>query len=450
MKKTLALLLAVLMAFSVCGCAESLQNIEIPPLPNVTPTPPPADAAVQTPDPTAQAAPVQPDGQLIIASDPIRSERKPSILISNNRTELTNQDPEEGATLILSFSYDMPRVIEEADPMPAAKINETLATLEETFYTGNDYGLQQSFLGYNTMLEAAEDNYTYVKENQVEGMALEFTDDLSARTIRADDNVISLRYSESLYTGGAHGSYFEFAYNFDAVSGELLTLDQLSSDREAFADFLVQSMLDLAEKDPDGYYSDRVVDSFLPEGGREEAFRNLLREGSWYFNREGLVLFSSLYELGPYAAGITEFTIPYASLEGRILDRFLFPGDRDGKGRLSVEELSELEGGELEIVDKVTVNTGGQMLCLVAEGTVYDVSISPVYYVDRFYENGQFWFASVLSDCALQLEVVVPEGLPNLLISYYTADGMRHGKLLSQSGQDGSYMLVDDDIQAVG
>jgi hypothetical protein len=45
---------------------------------------------------------------------------------------------------------------------------------------------------------------------------------------------------------------------------------------------------------------------------------------------------------------------------------------------------------------------------------------------------------------------VVPEGLPNLLITYYTADGERHGKLLSQSSADGSFMLVDDNIAAVG
>ena len=42
MKKCLALLMALLMAMSVVGCAESLQQIEIPPLPEVTPTPEPS------------------------------------------------------------------------------------------------------------------------------------------------------------------------------------------------------------------------------------------------------------------------------------------------------------------------------------------------------------------------------------------------------------------------
>ncbi len=101
-------------------------------------------------------------------------------------------------------------------------------------------------------------------------------------------------------------------------------------------------------------------------------------------------------------------------------------------------------------MDSLILNEDGQELCIAANGRIYDVSVCSVYYVDRFYENTQFWYASSLSDCALQLQVVVPDGLPNLRISYTTADGVRHGKLLSQSGADGSFMLVDDDIQAVG
>ena len=453
MKKMLALLLALAMAFSLCGCAESLQQIEIPPFPEVTPTPAPVIVSTETPSPTAQAT-TEPGGSEILipatAAPTPDQEGSSTILVNIGRFSRIDYDPAEGTELILDFSYAMPRVVMEENPAAAEKINELLATIEETFYTGNSYGLDLSFLGYNTMLESAEDNYTYVKEYQVEGMSLEFSDNLSAKVTRLDDGALSLLYADASYTGGAHGSYWEFAYTFDPLTGEILKLDRLSSDYDALADFLVQTMLDLAEQDEDNYYSDRIVDEFLPEGGREEAFRNLLREGSWYFDREGLVFFSTLYELGPYAAGITEFHIPYSQLEGKIDPRYLFPADRGGKGRMIVKELAEMDGGDLEIVDKLSVTEGGQQLCLVAEGRVYDVRVSTVYYVDRFYENTQLWSASTLQNCVLQLEAVVPEGLPDLLITYYTADGERHGKLLSQSAADGSYMLVDDNIEAVG
>ena len=461
MKKCIALLLVFLMAMAVGGCAESLQQIEIPPLPQVTPTPGPATATEEpvetTEAPAPGPGPEEPTpsaGQEIIlptAEVPAEgSEAVPSIIVNIDRTELTENDPAEGTELILSFSYDTPRVVWEENPAVAEKVNEVLATVEESFYTGNSYGLELSFMGYNTMLETAEDNYTYVKEYQVSGHPLELTDSLSARVERLDSEMLSFRFTDSAYTGGAHGSYWQFGLSFDMSSGEVLKLDKLSDDPEALKDFLVQTMLEMAEKDKDGYYSDRIVDSFLPAGGREEAFRSLLRENAWYFDREGLVIFSSLYELGPYAAGITEFHIPYAQLEGKIEERFLYPADRTGTGLVSAVDLSEVEGGALPILDKIVVSEDGQQIALVVEGRIYDVSISTVYYVDRFYEQAQLWNASTLADCALQLQEVVPEGLPDLLITYYDAYGVRHGKLLSQSGLDGSYLLVDDDIQAVG
>lgn len=460
MKKTIALLLALLMMLSVSGCAESLKQITFPPLPEVTPTPGPVAAVSsdpiensETPAPTG-GEPTPTVGEEVIlppADAPAEGqEAGSSIFVSIGRTELSENDPAEGTEKILSFTYEMPRVLWEKDPEAAGKINEVLATVEETFYTGNSYGLDLHFMGYNAMLEIAEDNYTYVKEYQVEGAPLEMTDYLSAGVQRLDEGMLSILYADATFTGGAHGSYSQFALCFDTASGELLTLDSLSDDPEALKDTLLQIMLDLAETDEDGYYSDRVVDGFLPGGGREEAFRSLLRDYSWYFDRDGMVIFSNLYELGPYAAGITEFHIPYSQLEGCIHERFLYPAGRTGTGRVSAAALSQVEGGALPIVDKITVTKDGQQVCLLVEGQIYDVRISRVYYVDRFYEQYQIWSADSLSDCALQLETVVPEGLPDLLISYYTADGVRQGKLLSQSGLDGSYLLVDDDIQAVG
>ena len=57
MKKTVSLLLALLMALSLVGCAESLQQIEIPPFPEVTPTPGPIETNTQTPAPTEEILP---------------------------------------------------------------------------------------------------------------------------------------------------------------------------------------------------------------------------------------------------------------------------------------------------------------------------------------------------------------------------------------------------------
>ena len=455
MKKCIALLLVVLMAFSVAGCAESLKQIQIPPLPQVTPTPAPASATLEpTPAQTEQTAAPQPteNGEPTEAPIP-EEETMPRILVSiGNTTKLDYDQNEEDEQdeLILTFSYDMPRLYSEDFPESVSRINEALATEEERFYTGDSYDGEGRHLGYSAMLEAAEDNYSYVLESGVTGIPLELSDTLSTKVMRCDETLLSVLYIENCYTGGAHGSSLRYGMTFDMQTGEELKLQDLSQDYPALEEMLVQTMLQMAEEDEDGYFSERIEESFLPAGGREEAFRNLLRDDSWYFDLEGIVFVSNLYELGPYAAGIVEFHIPYEKLQGYLDDRFLYPPERSGKGKVTVDLLSELDGGELEIVDRVIVHEDGEDLCFVVEGEIYDVSIATVYYSDRFYENTQLWWANVLSDCALQLKVVVPEGLPDLRITYYTADGERHGMLLSQSGVDGSYILVGDDIEAVG
>lgn len=482
MKKCLALLLALMMMLAVSGCAESLQGIEIPPLPQITPTPGPTffvpassenesgnnddqqsiaqgivipgnsgQETVSTENEDAAPSEQQPQSgfQVIIPATtdttPVQEEAS-TIYARIQRTELLENDPEMGTELILDFSYDVTRIFWDENPALAEKINEKLATIEDAYYTGNSNGLTLSFLGFNQMLEMAEDNYTYVKEYETEGI-LEMSDSLSVQVQRLDSQLFSILYSESIYTGGVHGSYVQTGVTFDMSTGEILTLEQLSDDYAALEEHLVQTMLRMAQEDADGYYSARIVDEFLPAGGREEAFRALLREGAWTFDRDGMVISSLLYELGPYAAGITEFHIPYGSLDGRIKDEYLPPAGRTGSGTLSVSALGSVS---LPILDKVVTEPDGQQLALAVEGRVYDLRISRVLYADRFYEQAQLWAASTLENCALQLQTVVPEGIPNLMITYYTADGRRHGKLISQSGLDGSFLLVDDNIQPVG
>ena len=163
-----------------------------------------------------------------------------------------------------------------------------------------------------------------------------------------------------------------------------------------------------------------------------------------------MVIFSTVDELGPYAAGIVEFDIPYSDLNGHIDDKWL-PADVTSDGSLELKAQSDVADGSIEIIDKVTVDENSEQLCLEAVGTVYDVRLSAVDYSDRFYETAQLWACSYMSDCVLQLETLIPDGMPKLRVSYMDASGQQKGLLLTQSGEDGSYILIDDDsIEAVG
>lgn len=434
MKKMFVALIALALAFSMCACEEidKLKAVELPALPDVN-----AEATAEpTPEATAEAAPAA------AATEPLSNQ----VIINIKNTAKQEFDPQSGQELILTFAYETPSVYIDGRDDAAAKINEYVGLLDETYYTGNDYGLGTA-MGYNMMLELAQDNYSYAVSTGNDGLSLEYAASRTVDVGRADSAVVSLVYDDYLYTGGAHGSYNDTAYVFDAETGEELSLDKLSTDYDAFATFVTKFMVDKAESDSS--YSDRIDPSILPAEQYSAAFGALLREGSWYLGSDGLVFFSQLEEFGPYAAGIVEFTIPYAELKGVIDDRWL-PAERAGNGEFSIKALSEVKDGTQPIIDKVTADASGTELCLIASGTVYDVTVSRVDYADRFYETAQLWHCSYISDSAIQLQTVIPEGMPNIMLSYATAGGETHRLLISQSGKDGSLLLVDESIEAVG
>ena len=429
MKKIMALILVLALAATMCACdeLEKLQQVELPPLPTVEPSPEPET----TPEPAEESPEPSPE--------PLELGNRVIVSIKNN-TEIHNA-PDNEAQRILTFSYDTPQVHIEGNDAAAAAINDHIAVLDELYYSGTGNGD-----GINAMLEMALDNYSYAVDTGAE-LGLEYSSDRTVSVPRADNAVVSLILSTNTYTGGVHGNYFDRGYVYDAQTGELLTLEKLTSDADAFSAFAASYLVELAKNDETYASLDLIED--LPS-----AMAALLREGSWYFDDNGLVVFSDVYELASYAEGIIRFTIPYGALEDYIDAKWLPTQRQSGDGSFEVSLLSDVPSGSVEIIDRVTADSEGLELCLKAVGTVYDVSISSVEYADyshKFFETASHWACSYMSDCAIQLVTLIPEGMPNLMISYTTADGVHHHSLISQSGVDGSISLTDaESVEAIG
>lgn len=430
MKKFFAAILAVMICFSLCAC-DAADKIDLPPVPTVEPTDTPATEP--SAEPSADETPV-----------PSKKPADTRVIVSIGRTELEALDPENGTQKILSFSYETPSVYIDTNPSASDAINEYIAMLDETYYTGEDYG-EGPGTGYNNMLTLAEDNYIYVRQSGIEGARIDLASDRSVRVQRADSGLICLLYNDYVDLGGAHGTYNYTGYSFDTESGELLTLDMISSDTEGLKSFLTDYMVKTASEDEN---ISAAIEGFVPEDALEESLSALVREGSWYFDGEGMTVFSSLYEISSYAAGIIEFKVPYSELSG-IIDSKYIPDELSDEGSFRVVSADEMVDGSMEIVDMVKAADGGERVYLIADGTVKNVRISRVDYTGIFYETAQLWFCSDMTDCAVQLVTVIPEGMPDIMISYSTASGEQH-LYLTESGEDGSLILADDSIEAVG
>lgn len=428
MKKILVILLVAAMAFTMCACEEldKLKEVELPPLPTVEPSqePEPSEEPEESPEPSGEPTEEVELGSRVIVA-------------VGSKMEIHNA-PDNEEQRILTFSYDVPQVHIEGNDDASSKINDHLAVLNELFYSGTGNGD-----GLNALLEQAIDNYSYAKDTGAE-IGLEFSYSRTAAAPRADSRVTSLLLTTHSYTGGAHGSYFDRGYVYDTQTGELLTLDKLSEDYDAFCEFAVGYIAELAKKDETYPELEQLEDL-------NEMAAAILREGSWYFDENGLVVFTDLEEFASYAAGIIRFTIPYAELEKHIDSKWLPVQRGEGEAALEVAMQSEVPAGSVTILDKVTVAQEGEELCLKAVGTVYDVKISSVEYNNKFYETAVHWMCSYMDNCAIQLLTIVPEGMPNLLISYTTADGEMHQYVISQSEDDGKIQLSEaGSVESVG
>ncbi len=437
MKRMFAALMALMLCLTFCACG-ALQKVDLPPVPTAETVIVPVETPEEsTPAPTE--APTETEAPA--------AEESARVLVSVEKTEELAYDPQFGETLILDFSYETPRIVDEENPEAAEKVNEFIALLNEAYYTGEDYG-EGAGIGYNNMLTSAEDNYGMLFEMQVEDGIYEFSSARHVTVPRNDGRLLTILFNDTSYTGGAHGSYGTRAYCFDMACGERLTLADLSEDEDTLRAFLTEEMLKEAAEDE---WISQQIDGFVEEDTLEESLAALLRTGSWYLDYDGLLIFSDLYEISSYAAGIVSFRIDNETLRGHVDERFLAE-PVEAEGTMHAVPAEEVEDGSLEIVDMVKVFEGGTTIYLVAEDSVKDLRIASVDYFDyngTFNENAVRWSCSRLKDAAVQLVTVIPDGMPNLKISWRDSSG-EQVRYLSQSGEDGSLLLVDEGIQAVG
>lgn len=169
----------------------------------------------------------------------------------------------------------------------------------------------------------------------------------------------------------------------------------------------------------------------------QEVIGSIVDEGEqWYFNDNGIVVYTNPYDIAPYAYGILRFEVPYSALE-EFMDADYMPIDYEGEnGMVLADAGSDTVRAELNMLDTVTVDENMQSVILSAEETVYDVRI---YSAERM-----LWQRNYLTT-GEGVEVIssIPDVLPNIAISYRLSDGTQVMRGIFQSGKDGSIILTE-------
>lgn len=184
-----------------------------------------------------------------------------------------------------------------------------------------------------------------------------------AKVLRADSKVFSFRMINSSYTGGAHGNSVVTGEAFDSQTGQRLELSDVVTDLEGFYSVLIQALKN--REDADGYVPgwEETVRSRV----YGETINGITCELQWALGPDGMEVYFSPYDIGPYAMGTVTAVIPYE--ESRAIRSAWVPGgavreqnvwqlalydvqnlDVDGDG---AEEQVRLEPAELNDVEQM-------------------------------------------------------------------------------------------------
>ncbi|MBR6208815.1 MAG: DUF3298 domain-containing protein [Oscillospiraceae bacterium] len=338
---------------------------------------------------------------------------------------------------ILSFACSRPFVTVSGNESAEQAINAALEADWRDFVIGPDEPQEGLTAGRDNFLKAAEEE---LQMRTADGYADSFAPFACERSLdlrRGDASILSLTYSDYTFMDGAHGYTLHTGHVFDTRSGAELHLEDLGVEGTEFLPTLEELLLRVAESAEYGVYN--YWDDY------RELLPTLLRDGNWYLSEDGLVVLSNPYELESYAAGLIEFIIPYEWMKLDMKEEYL-PADTLPEGELSGEILDQ--AGESKYLLDDGTGGAGAAVTFTARGDLENVRIQRVYYSEyseTFWPADLFWYASSLSDGeTLTLLTWIPDAAPNLSISY---DGI-HGReccYISQSGKDGSLVLLPAD-----
>ncbi|MFO1444369.1 DUF3298 and DUF4163 domain-containing protein [Bacillus sp. Bva_UNVM-123] len=116
------------------------------------------------------------------------------------------------------------------------------------------------------------------------------------------NNLLSILFFDYEYTGGAHGMTAATSYNFDANTGNEISLTKVVENNNAVTKVKKFAKIDLLNQ------GNKLGMTYVSD----PASITINDNRPFYFYDKGIVLKFQQYEVAPYAAGMPEVIIPYS------------------------------------------------------------------------------------------------------------------------------------------
>jgi len=402
MKRLFAVIL--LMGLLLTGCKPAISDVKKPTAPTEIPE-------------STQTEPVEPETETVPEPEILQ---QPMVAVSLPvAKEFTANDAGEN---IFYYEYqDVHLTLQDPDVADSV-ILDLLNRIEQTRPLANDVKEQAMF------------------DNGDPYVTFPYLYEIRYTPKRIDQSLLSFFGTSFRYSGGNHPDHICMAANYSLITGEVLTLGSILTHEDSIAplcQLVIQELDKIAE---DAYLLDDYPQIVSQRFAKEASF-----DEDWYFTGTGLCFYFAPYEIAGYASGIITAEVPYSLLTG-IIDDAYFPPERDtASGSLQATLQSDVSMEQFTQIAEVPLDHGGERVFLYTDGALQDLRIEIGYWN----EDATVFTAdtTVFATCALTpgdavvVETYIPDGAPNLRVTYHT-DGQEHIAYISQSGEDGSIILI--------
>lgn len=264
---------------------------------------------------------------------------------------------------------------------------------------------------------------------------------------RMDEKVLSLHGTTFSYSGGVHPNYAGISANYDLATGKFLKLEDVLIDKVA-SDKLCQMIQDELAIIAEEYY---LYDDYIRTV--DERFGTIFdptweSTNDWYLSDEGLAIYFSPYEIAPYASGPIELMFTYAQLDGMIDPDFIPAAlPQVSAGTVEACLAQDVDLDSFTQFAEAHLDNDGEQVVLYTHGLVTDLTLEVGEWdMDgiNFISKATVFAANTLSPGdAVMLQTMFSDTMPHIRMRY-TADGAEYSFFLTQSGKDGSIILLED------
>lgn len=140
--------------------------------------------------------------------------------------------------------------------------------------------------------------------------------DLEFSEVRHSDTIFSVLVDGYIYTGGAHGLSYQYAYTFDTENETVLTLDDVFTDVDAG----LAAVAPLASIQITSNLGSFADSEWISDGTASDNPDNY---ASWSLTDRGISFYFGPYHVAPYAAGPQHVAIPFTELTNVLEPQFV-------------------------------------------------------------------------------------------------------------------------------